>query len=116
MGDLAWNKHGYFGFPEKALRTHAVVLGSSGSGKTETEYRLAYGACKLYRRQVIFLDAKGESKREEEQQEDNAARFVATMQAAGAQTISVFPARAYNGWLGTPVELKNRLLSVLDFS
>jgi hypothetical protein len=116
VGDLAWKRRGYFGFPEKVLRTHAVVLGSSGSGKTETEYRIAYGAHKVYQRQVIFLDAKGESKREDEQQEDNAARFVATMLAAGAQTVAVFPALYYNGWQGTPVELKNRLLSVVDFS
>ncbi len=116
MGDLPWKGRGYFGFPEKALRTHAVVLGSSGSGKTETEYRIAYGSHKVYQRQVIFLDAKGESKREEEQQEDNAARFVATMLAAGARSVAVFPALYYNGWQGTPVELKNRLLSVVDFS
>src|SRR5215469_2041188 len=116
MGDLAWKRRGYFGFPEKALRTHAVVLGATGSGKTETEYRIAYGAHKVNRRQVIFLDAKGESKREDEQQEDNAARFVATMQQAGAKTVFVFPALYYNGWQGTPIELKNRLLSVVDFS
>ena len=95
MGDLAWKRHGYSGFPEKALRTHAVVLGSSGSGKTETEYRIAYGAHKVNRRQVIFLDAKGESKREDERQEDNVARFIATMLAAGAQTVAVFPASYY---------------------
>ena len=116
MGDLPWKRRGYFGFPEKALRTHAVVFGSSGSGKTETEYRIAYGAHKVHQRQVIMLDAKGQSRREEEQQEDNAARFVATMQAAGTQTVAVFPALYYNGWQGTPVELKNRLLSVVDFS
>jgi hypothetical protein len=116
MGDLAWIRRGVFGFPKKALRLHAVILGSSGSGKTETELRAAYGAHKVYQQQVIYLDAKGESKREDEQSEDNAARFVATMQAAGAEKLLVFPATHYNGWLGTPVELKNRLLSVIDFS
>jgi hypothetical protein len=116
MGDLAWKRRGVFGFPLKALRLHAVILGSSGSGKTETELRAAYGARKVYRQQVIYLDAKGESKREDEASQDNAARFVATMQAAGAENILVFPATHYNGWHGTPVELKNRLLSVIDFS
>jgi hypothetical protein len=116
MGDLTWKRRGVFGFPKKALRLHTVILGSSGSGKTETELRAAYGVRKVYRQQVIYLDAKGESKREDEQSEDNAARFVATMQAAGAENILVFPATHYNGWLGTPVELKNRLLSVIDFS
>src|SRR2546421_10921853 len=101
MGDLAWKRRGVFGFPLKALRLHAVILGSSGSGKTETELRVAYGARKVYQQQVIYLDAKGESKREDEQSEDNAARFVATMQAARAQNILVYPATHYNGWQGT---------------
>ncbi len=38
------------------------------------------------------------------------------MQAAGAETIHVFPTLHYNGWHGTPTELKNRLLSIIDFS
>ena len=116
MGDLAWTKHGLFTFPHKALRLHAIALGSSGSGKTETQFRAAYGAHKVYGQQVVYLDAKGETKREDEAGEDNAARFVATMQAAGAKTVLVFPALRYHGWHGTPAELKNRLLSVIDFS
>ncbi|MBA2391402.1 MAG: hypothetical protein H0V70_01500 [Ktedonobacteraceae bacterium] len=116
MGDLAWTHRGTFGFPLKALRLHAIALGSSGSGKTETLFRAAYGARKIYQQQVIYLDAKGETKREEEAGQDNAARFVATMQAAGAGNIHVFPALHYNGWHGTPAELKNRLLSIIDFS
>ena len=103
-------------FPLAALRHHAVCLGATGSGKTETLYRCAYGAYKVYRLQVIYLDAKGESKRAEEQEGDNAARFVATMQAAGARSIKVFPSSYYNGWQGTPTELQNRLLAVIDFS
>jgi hypothetical protein len=66
--------------------------------------------------QVIYLDAKGEEKQGAEQEEDTAARFVSTMQMAGAQRIKLFPATHYNGWLGTPTVLANRLLSVLDFS
>src|SRR5260370_37562746 len=38
------------------------------------------------------------------------------MRAAGAQNIKVFPSIYYNGWLGSPAELKNRLLSVVDSS
>lgn len=116
MGDLPWSRKGVFTFPLAALRHHAVCLGASGSGKTETLYRCAYGAYKIYRQQVIYLDAKGESKRAEEKEGDNAARFVATMRAAGARSIKVFPAAYYNGWQGTPAELQNRLLSVIDFS
>ncbi len=116
MGDLPWTRRRLFGFPEKAMRTHAVIFGSTGSGKTETELRIAYGARKVYHRQVIYLDAKGETRREDERQEDNAARFVATMHAAGARSVYVFPALHYNGWQGTPQELKNRLLAVVDYS
>ncbi len=116
MGDLAWKKRGLFVFPRKALNYHAVVFGSSGSGKSVTLMRNAYGARKVYQQQVVYLDAKGETKREDEAGEDNAARFVATMQAAGAQNVLVFPALFYNGWHGTPAELKNRLLSVIDYS
>ncbi len=117
MGDLRWiHRKKRFVYPLKALRYHAVALGGSGSGKTETLFRIAYGGRKVYKLQVIFLDAKGETKREEEQAEDNAARFVATMQAAGANTVKVFPSLYYNGWQGTPIDLKNRLLSVIDFS
>jgi hypothetical protein len=116
MGDLVWKSRGLFGFPQKALRKHAIALGSSGSGKTETLFRMAYGAYKVYRQQVVYLDIKGETKREDEQGQDNAARFVATMQAAGAKTVYVFPSLYYHGWQGTPQELKNRLLSVIDFS
>jgi hypothetical protein len=116
VGDLSWSRKGVFTFPLAALRHHAVCLGASGSGKTETLYRCAYGAHKVYKQQVIYLDAKGESKRAEEKEGDNAARFVATMRAAGARSIKVFPAVYYNGWQGTPAELQNRLLSVIDFS
>jgi hypothetical protein len=116
MGDLAWKRRGKFVFPKKALRYHAVALGSTGSGKSVTLARNAYGAHKVYHQQVIQIDAKGETKREDEASEDNAARFVATMQAAGAKNVLVFPSLHYNGWHGTPAELKNRLLSVIDYS
>jgi hypothetical protein len=58
MGDLAWtrNKNKHFVFPQKALRYSAVILGSSGSGKSETIRRGVYGAHKVYRRQVIQID------------------------------------------------------------
>lgn len=116
MGDLPWQQKKLMTFPLQAVRHHAVCLGSSGSGKTETLYRLAYGARRVYGHQVIYLDAKGEEKCGEAQEEDTAARFVAAMRVAGAQRITVFPATFYNGWQGTPRDLQNRLLSVIDFS
>lgn len=117
MGDLNWTQRGgLFTWPLDSLRYHAVALGGSGTGKTETLQKIAYGGRKGYNLQVIYLDAKGETKREDEEGQDNAAKFVATMHAAGADNIKVFPSLHYNGWQGSPVELKNRLLSVIDLS
>lgn len=116
MGDLGWTRNHHFGLPARALQHHIVSLGTSGSGKSVTNLRIAYGGRSVYQLQVVYLDAKGETKRGSEEQEDSAARFVATMWAAGTRTVKVFPATYYNGWQGNPAELKNRLLSVIDFS
>lgn len=116
MGDLPWIRRNRFTFPLSALRLHSTILGTSGSGKTETIFRICYGARKAYRLQVIYLDAKGQARKEEEQAEDTAARFVATMTAAGAHTVKVFPSLHLDGWKGDVVALKNRLLSVIDLS
>ena len=94
----------------EALNQHIVVLGSTGSGKTETLLRLAYGARKCYGYQVCYLDAKGDERTE------TPARFVAAMQAAGAQRIRVFPATYYHGWRGSARDLYNRLMAIIDYS
>ncbi len=117
MGDLRWTQRGkLFTWPLEALHLHAVAAGQSGTGKTETLQRIGYGGRKVHNLQVIYLDAKGEKKRDDEEGQDNAARFVATMQAAGAHNIKVFPSIYYNGWQGTATEMKNRLLSVIDYA
>src|SRR5438874_307204 len=116
FGDLGWRKRGLAVLPLQALRRHITILGSTGTGKTETINRIAYAARSVERMQVIEIDAKGNTKREEEESEDNAARFVAAMHEAGAKSVLVYPSLHYNGWLGTPTELKNRLLSVVDYS
>jgi hypothetical protein len=111
MGDfMTWRRGNWVGFPAHDLGEHTVCVGSSGSGKIETLLRLAYGACKVYGRQVIFIDAKGDERQE------TAARFVAAMRAAGAQRIRMFPATYYDGWKGSAVDLFNRLISVIDYS
>ncbi len=111
MGDfMTWRRGNWVGFPAYDLGEHTVCVGSSGSGKTETLLRLAYGARKVYGRQIIFIDAKGDERQE------TAARFVAAMRAAGAQRIRMFPATYYDGWKGSAVDLFNRLISVIDYS
>lgn len=111
MSDLVtWRRGDLVGFPMHDLGEHVVVLGSSGSGKTETFLRLAYGARKVYGYHIFYIDAKGDEKA------DTPARFLAAMQAAGAQHIRMFPATYYNGWKGTATDLFNRLMSVIDYS
>jgi hypothetical protein len=104
-GDLwEWVKEGYLIYPRRALGLHGVVIGRSGSGKTETLLRIAYLAAKIYRYQVIYLDAKGDW--------TLAARFRALMREAGIaeQRIGLFPNVSHNGWMGDEHDLLNKLL------
>lgn len=107
-GDLQWNHGDYCTYPAAILARHLVVVGGSGSGKTETCKRLAYGAATVYDWQVFYLDCKGDG--------DNAAAFRTGMQAAGRSTIAMFPDAAYDGWRGDATALLNRLLAILDFT
>jgi hypothetical protein len=106
-GDLAWERGGYFTYPAAMMGRHLVIVGGSGSGKTETCKRLAYGAANAYDWQVFYLDCKGDA--------DNAAAFCQAMHAAGRTTIGMFPEAAYDGWRGNATALLNRLLTILDF-
>lgn len=111
MGDLVtWRRGDLIVFPMDALNQHVILLGATGSGKTETMLRLAYGARKTYGYQVIYIDAKGDL------QADTPARFLAAMRAAGARSARMFPATYYNGWRGSARDLYNRLMAVIDYS
>jgi Zn-dependent protease with chaperone function len=111
QGDLwEWVKAGCVVYPRWALGLHGVVIGRSGAGKTETLLRIAYLAAKIYRYQVIFIDAKGDW--------NLAARFYGLMQAAGVaeQRIGLFPNTSHNGWLGDEHDLLNKLLQSQQWS
>jgi hypothetical protein len=84
-----------------------MLVGSSGSGKTETCKRLAFGAAQVYGWKVFYLDCKGD--------DDTAAQFQATMHAAG-RAVARFPTVAYDGWRGDATAILNRLMLILDFS
>jgi len=99
---------GWFTLPEQAVAHHLVCVGASGSGKTETLLRIAYGVAKVYGWQVLFLDAKGDRQ--------TAVRFVAAMLQAGRQQIKMFPAAFYDGWRGDGNALLNRLIAIEDYS
>lgn len=107
-GDLPWMAKGLVTYPAQELKQHAVVVGGSGSGKTETLLRLAYLAAKVYRWHVIYVDAKGDTK--------TAGRFLATMQAAGVGNSLMFPTRKYDGWRGDWRAISNRLMAIQDYS
>jgi hypothetical protein len=97
--DLLW--------PFEDMRRHAVILGASGSGKTETALRIAYEAALGSRAAVHYLDAKGDR--------ENAERFCALMRAAGRRP-RVFPNEPFDAWRGDWRGIANRLLEVIQFA
>jgi hypothetical protein len=106
LGDRS--KEGWFGLSEHDLASHGAIIGSSGSGKTETLLRMAYLAARVYEWQVWYLDAKGDT--------ETAIRFLAMMWSAGRQDLHLFPAEAYNGWVGGATDLLNRFLAIEQYT
>jgi hypothetical protein len=89
------------------LCRHVLVLGATGSGKTETVLRLAWTAAKATRAPVFYLDGKGDR--------DTARRFRALMADAGRHT-RVFPIDPFDGWRGQPHEIQGRLMQIIDYA
>jgi hypothetical protein len=94
-------------WPFADMRRHAVILGASGSGKTETSLRIAYEVASKSSAAVHYLDAKGDR--------ETAERFVALMAAAGRKT-RVFPNEPFDAWRGDWRAIANRLLEVIQFA
>ena len=97
--DLVW--------PFEDMRRHAVILGASGSGKTETALRIASEAACKSGAGVHYLDAKGDR--------HNAERFCALMRSAGRR-VRVFPNEPFDAWRGDWRGIANRLLEVIPFA
>ena len=97
--DLVW--------PFEDMRRHAVILGASGSGKTETALRIAYEVARKSPAPVHYLDAKGDR--------ENAERFCALMRSAGRR-VRVFPNEPFDAWRGDWRGIANRLLEVIPFA
>ena len=93
--------------PLKRLRRTALVLGTPGSGKTETLLRLAHGVASSTDWCVFVIDAKGEQHTQQ--------RFAALMRAAGRKP-RLFPQEPYDGWRGTEREIANRLVQLIDWA
>jgi conjugal transfer pilus assembly protein TraD len=89
------------------LTHHALVMGATGSGKTETLLRLAWVLAKRFDAQVLYLDGKGDR--------ECAARFTALMADAGRET-RVFPNQRFDGWRGEPHDIHSRLAEIVDYA
>lgn len=109
QGDLwEWVVRCLFVLPTAELSKHGVVIGKSGSGKSETLMRLAVAAAHILRWQVIMIDGKGDH--------EAGLRFLAAMKSAGIQNVKMFPIEAYNGWVGSQEAILSRLLAVEEYS
>ncbi len=98
-GSLVW--------PFADMRRHAVILGASGTGKTETSMRIAHEVACKSEAPVFYLDAKGDR--------EGAERFSALMSAAGRR-VRVFPNEPFDAWRGDWRAVANRLLEVIQFA
>jgi len=95
-------------YPAELLNRHAVIIGGSGTGKTEFLLRVAYLAAKILKWKVFYIDAKGDI--------DVANRFMATIAHAGVHGAAMFPDLAYHGWKGDATAILNRLMAIEDYS
>jgi len=91
---------------QRACR-HVVLLGATGSGKTETALAIAYALARYTPAQVFYLDAKGDR--------DTARRFAGLMSLAGREC-RVFPHERFDGWRGDRVAVQNRLMEIVDYA
>lgn len=103
-GTLNWIFKGLFCLPIEFMVRHIVVVGCSGSGKSETLLRIAVFAAKTLGWQVIYVDAKGDY--------EMAVKFRLAMEQAGIRNVKMFPEESYNGWIGTRDALLSRLLAI----
>ena len=93
--------------PLSRLGHHLLVVGATGSGKTETVLRLVDSVARTSDWSIVFLDGKGDR--------ETAERFSALMAAAG-RSVWRFPEAAYDGWRGDGAEIAGRLLQLVDFA
>jgi hypothetical protein len=105
-GDLPWIQQGWLALPAPKMG-HLLVIGETGSGKTESILRLAVAARALGW-QILYLDGKGN--------EATAVRFLAAMVEAGCRRVAYFPTQPYDGWRGSLADLYNRYLAIQPFS
>ena len=69
--------------------------------------RLAYSLAATSSWTIVYLDGKGDWQTKE--------RFAGLMGHAGRR-VALFPEERYDGWRGSPEEIANRLLQLIDFA
>ena len=104
---LPIDRRGSLIWPFELMRRHAVVLGASGSGKTETALRIAHEVARKTDAPIFYLDAKGDR--------GGAEHFSALMHAAGRR-VRIFPNQRFDAWRGDWRAIVNRLLEVIAFA
>lgn len=98
---------GHLIWPFEQMSRHALILGASGTGKTETSMKVVHEVASRTDALLFYLDAKGDRA--------NAERFCALTTAAG-RTPRVFPNQHLDAWRGDWRAIVNRLLEVIEFT
>jgi hypothetical protein len=94
-----------FVIPEAAFKGHCVLVGQSGSGKTQTMLRLVDQVVSEWHWQVIIVDAKADANLESELQKIAAKANV---------KYGAFPTRPYDLWHGASSDIATRLLDLVE--
>jgi hypothetical protein len=104
---LGWGRTGRACHLPAAKVAHIVVAGASGAGKSELVHRVAEWAVEHTGTQLVYLNAK-----EATPGEEPSRRLIEHAEAHGKTGRALIPGVApYDGFRGTPAEVRQRLLS-----